>query len=154
MDQVDVFLPRVRFQRITRQGRTWVTEALFPNYLFARFEWQNTLRQVQAAYGVSGVIHFGTRWPVIDDQIIQDLKNAVGTDELHVITATLQPGDSVEISEGAMHGLRAVVSRVMPSRARVALLLEFLGRQTLIEVPANRVIKDGEVRNHMFPAHF
>jgi hypothetical protein len=42
----------------------------------------------------------------------------------------------------------------MPSRARVALLLEFLGRQTLIEVPANRVIKDGEVRNHMFPAHF
>ena len=154
MDQVEVFLPRVRFQRVTRQGQAWVTEALFPNYLFARFEWQNSLRQVQAAYGVSGVIHFGTRWPAIDDHIIQGLKDAVGTDELHVITTALHPGDSVEITEGAMHGLRAVVSRVMPGRARVALLLEFLGRQTLVEAPVNAVVKDGDVRGEMFVAGF
>jgi len=30
MEGVKVFLPRVRFQRATRQGRVWVTEALFP----------------------------------------------------------------------------------------------------------------------------
>jgi len=79
------------------------------------------------------------------------LKAAVGTDELHIITNTLQPGDAVEIAEGAMRGLRAVVSRVMPSRERVAILLEFLGRQTAIEVPANLVIKEGDVREGIFP---
>lgn len=152
MDCVEVFLPRVRFQRTTRKGLVWVTEALFPNYLFARFDWHTSLRQVQAARGVSGVVHFGERWPVIEDSIVADLKQAVGTEELHVISTTVQPGDTVEIGEGAMRGLQAVVSRVMPSRERVAVLLDFLGRQTTIEVPANFIVKQGDVRGGMFPA--
>jgi transcriptional antiterminator RfaH len=151
MEGVEIFLPRVRFQRTTRQGLAWVTEALFPNYLFARFDWHHSLRQVQAARGVSGVVHFGQRWPVIAEGIIEDLKLAVGTEELHTIATALQPGDSVEIGEGAMRGLQAVVSRVMPSRERVAVLLEFLGRQTTIEVPANFLIKEGDVREQMLP---
>ena len=152
MEGVEVFLPRVRFQRATRQGLAWVTEALFPNYLFARFDWHDSLRQVQAGRGVSSVVHFGERWPVIDAAVIADLQQAVGADELHTISATLQPGDEVEIAEGAMRGLRAVVTRVMPSRERVALLMEFLGRQTTIEVPANFVIKEGDARAKIFPA--
>ena len=36
VSEVEVFLPRVRFQRATRQGMAWVTEALFPNYFFSR----------------------------------------------------------------------------------------------------------------------
>ncbi|HUC84472.1 MAG TPA: transcription termination/antitermination NusG family protein [Candidatus Acidoferrales bacterium] len=147
---VAVFLPRIRFQRSTRQGLAWVTEALFPSYLFARFDWHHSLRQVQAARGVGNVVHFGSRWPIIEDAIIEDLKQAVGTDELHVIAATLEPGDAVEIATGAMRGLRAVVSRVRPSRERVAVLLDFLGRQTMIEVPANFVIKEGNARDRMF----
>jgi transcriptional antiterminator RfaH len=152
MDGVEVFLPRVRFQRATRQGLVWATEALFPNYLFARFDWHTSLRQVQTARGVSGVVHFGARWPVIEAAVIEDLKQAVGTNELHVISATLHPGDAVEIAEGAMRGLHAVVSRVLPGRARVAVLLEFLGRQTTIEVPANLIVKEGDVRDGIFPA--
>jgi transcriptional antiterminator RfaH len=151
MDGVASFLPRVRFQRITRQGMVWVTEALFPNYLFAKFDWHESLRRVQAARGVSGVVHFGARWPVIQESVIEDLKLAVGGEELHTITNVLQPGDAVEIGEGAMRGLQAVVSRVIPSRQRVAVLLDFLGRQTTIEVPAAFLIKEGNARERMFP---
>jgi transcriptional antiterminator RfaH len=149
MAGVGVFLPRIRFQRTTRQGRVWVTEALFPNYLFARFNWQQSFRQVQSARGVSTVVHFGLRWPVIEPAVIEDLQRTVGDEEVHVIATTLQPGDVVEIAEGAMRGLRAVVSRVLPSRERVALLLEFLGRQTTIEVPRHQIIKEGDVRERM-----
>ena len=150
MADVEVFLPRVRFQRATRQGMAWVTEALFPNYLFARFDWETQLRQVQAARGVGGVVHFGDRWPVIEPAVIADLQAAIGTDELHTIATQLTPGDGVEIAEGAMRGLHAVVSRVIPSRERVAVLLDFLGRQTTIEVPLHSVIKEGDVRAHNF----
>ena len=152
MEDVEVFLPRVRFQRATRQGLAWVTEALFPNYLFARFDWHTSLRQVQAARGVSGVVHFGERWPAIEESVIAELKQAVGADELHTISAVLQPGDEVEIAEGAMRGLRAVVTRVMPAKERVAVLLEFLGRQTTVEVPANFIVKEGDARERIFPA--
>jgi len=151
MDGIEVLLPRIRFQRTTRQGLVWVTEALFPNYLFARFDWHLSLRQVQAAPGVGSVVHFGSRWPVIEKAVIEELKLAIGPEELHVISTTLQPGDAVEIAEGAMRGLHAVVSRVLPSRARVAVLLELLGRQTTIEVPANLIIKEGNARDGFFP---
>ena len=150
MLEVAVFLPRIRFQRATRQGKAWVTEALFPNYLFACFDWHTSLRQVQAARGVSGVIHFGDRWPVIPEVVIQDLQQAVGGTEVHTIPAGFLPGDRVEIVTGAMRGLRAVVSRVMPGRERVALLMEFLGQGTEVEMPDNLVIKEGSVRSHAF----
>ena len=150
MAEVEVFLPRVRFQRSTQLGLAWVTEALFPNYLFARFNWQNSLRHVQAVRGVSGVVHFGDRWPVIPAAIIHDLQQAVGSTGMHTISAGLQPGDSVQIASGAMRGLSAVISRVMPARERIAVLMEFLGRTTEVELPVNAVIKEGSARAAVF----
>jgi transcriptional antiterminator RfaH len=148
---VEVFLPRIRFKRATRQGTAWVTEALFPSYLFARFDWQASLRLVQHSRGVRGVVHFGERWPAIPEAIIHDLQQAVGTEELRTIPETFVPGDEVEITEGAMRGLRAVVTRVVPGRERIAVLMEFLGRQTMIELPRNFLIKEGDERAAIFP---
>jgi len=150
MAEVEVFLPRIRFQRATRQGKVWVTEALFPNYLFARFDWNLSLRQVQAARGVAGVIHFGEQWPVVPAAIIDELRQLTGTAAVHTITTGLTPGDKVEIAEGAMRGLQAVVSRVMPGRDRVAVLMEFLGRPTEIEIPENFLIREGGARSRAF----
>jgi transcriptional antiterminator RfaH len=146
MDGIEVFLPRVRFKRATRQGTAWVTEALFPGYLFARFDWENSLRLAQSARGVRGVVHFGERWPTIPANTIDELQAAVGASGLHVISAELAPGDAVQIADGAMRGLRAVVTRVMPGRERVGVLMEFLGRQTMIELSTNSIIKEGNER--------
>jgi transcriptional antiterminator RfaH len=147
---VEVFLPRIRFKRATRQGTVWVTEALFPGYLFARFDWQSALRQVQHSRGVRGVVHFGERWPAIPDAVILELQQAVGATGLHTIPENLKPGDDVEITEGAMRGLRAVVTRVLPGRERIAVLMEFLGRQTMIELPRHFLLKEGDERAGVF----
>jgi transcriptional antiterminator RfaH len=146
MSEVEVFLPRIRFRRATRQGAAWVTEALFPGYLFARFNWQASLRRVQSARGVSTVVHFGERWPTIDATAIEELRRAVGTNELCEASDQLVPGDEVEIASGAFRGLLAVVSGVLPGRERVAVLMDFLGRQTSIQLPASAVIKQGNER--------
>jgi len=37
---LEVFLPRIRFKKHSVRGPVWVTEALFPNYLFARFDFR------------------------------------------------------------------------------------------------------------------
>ncbi|MCH1497844.1 MAG: hypothetical protein L7U83_02140, partial [Akkermansiaceae bacterium] len=37
LDGVEVFLPRLKYQKTTRRGRVWWTEPLFPGYLLARF---------------------------------------------------------------------------------------------------------------------
>lgn len=143
-DGVEVFLPRIRFKRLTRCGPVWVTEALFQNYVFARFDFMNCLRRVQAARGVSGVVHFGSRWPTIPDAAIEELQQAMQGQELHVVEEPLRPGDRVQITEGAMQGLEAVVCRVMPARQRVAVLLDFLGRQTMVELERSQLVTETE----------
>ena len=147
---LEVFLPRIRFQRKTRQGLVWVTEALFPNYLFARFHWKTALRLVHHTPGVGGVVHFGTRWPTVADDVIEELRRLFGSDQLHVISGEPQAGDHVQIVGGVFHDLRAVVSQVMPARERVRVLLEFLGRQTAVELPLSNVIREGDERGRVF----
>ena len=147
---VEIFLPRVRFKRATRQGTVWVTEALFPGYLFARFDWQSSLCLVQHSRGVRGVVHFGERWPAIPESVIRELQQAIGADEPRTIPENFNPGDDVEITEGAMRGLRAIVTRVMPGRERIAVLMEFLGRQSIIELPRHFLVKEGDERAAIF----
>src|SRR5215813_8963248 len=49
---IEVFLPRIRYKRRTRLGLAWVTEALFRDYLFARFDLDAAWRRVQGARSV------------------------------------------------------------------------------------------------------
>jgi transcriptional antiterminator RfaH len=139
--ELEVFLPRIRYKRRTRQGVAWVSEALFVSYLFARFDLEAFLRRVQHARGVRTVIHFGDRWPTIPEGTIEELRAFIGDEELRVIPDALNPGDTVEIAGGAFHGLEAVVSRVMPGKERVAILLDFLGRQTAMELSPDCLIR-------------
>lgn len=114
---------------------------MFPNYIFARFDWKSSLNRVQYAPGINGVVHFGTRWPTIPDGVIAELRALIGKEELCTISNDIEPGETVELVGGAFHGLEAVVTRVLPSRQRVAVLMDFLGRQTTMEVPVLQVIR-------------
>lgn len=137
---LEVFLPQIRFRRLTRKGTVWVTEALFVNYFFAQFDLNTSLRRVKHARGVDNVVHFGSYWPEIPGRIIGELRAAVGDNELRVIADAFNPGDSVVITNGALQGLEALVTRVIPGKQRVAVLLDFLGRQTHVELPDNHLL--------------
>jgi transcriptional antiterminator RfaH len=143
---LEVYLPRIRFKRATRRGPVWFTEALFPNYLFVRFDLAGCLRKVCHARGVRGVVHFGHRWPMIPGAVIEEMRRAIGGNQVHVISDDLKPGEAVRIAGGAFHGLRAIITRVIPSRERAAVLLEFLGRQTTVELPKEALIREEDER--------
>ena len=141
LPQTEVFNPRIRFKRPTRRGPVWVTESLFPNYLFARFDWRSSLRLIHHTGGVAGIVHFGSRWPTIPDTTIEELRSAIGEDQLRIIDDSLEIGQEVRISGGAFDGLEGVITRIVPARQRVAVLLDFLGRQTAVEVRADHLVK-------------
>lgn len=150
LPDVQVFLPRIRFRRQTRRGAVWFTEALFPNYLFAHFAWQPLLRRVHHAPGVAGVVHFGERWPTVADAVMEELQRLFGTEQLHEIPAEPEVGETVKIAGGALHGWEALVTQIVPARQRVTVLLDFLGRQTSVELPLAQVVREerqpGEIR--------
>lgn len=141
MKDVEVFNPLIRFARVTRNGPAWVTESLFPNYLFVRFDWKTSLPKVHYAPGVSGVVHFGTRWPSISEKVIEELRAYLGPEEVHVLPKEFEPGEQVQIAGGALHGLSAVITQVLPGKERVMVLMDFLGSQTTVELPANSIVR-------------
>ena len=124
-----------------RAGRPlWTTEALFPGYLFARFEYRERRRQINALPGVAGVVHFGKRQAPIDDPVMAELRALVQDNETVQVTADPQPGSEVVIGSGSLSGLRVLVTRVIPARQRVAILLELLGSQREVEIERDRVL--------------
>ncbi len=147
--RLEVYLPRIRFRRSTRQGPAWFTEALFPGYLFARFELATCMRRVHHARGVQGIVHFGDQWPVVPGRAIEDLRATVGANQVHVIEDSFQPGETVIIAGGPLHNLHAVIKRVMPGSERIAVLLDFLGRQVTAELPANSILRGANARERV-----
>lgn len=70
----------------------------------------------------------------------------VEREEIHVIEDKLNAGDPVRIVQSPLQGLEAVVSRPLPARERVAMLLDFPGRQTYVEVSAEDIAPDADPR--------
>lgn len=142
IEGIEVFLPRLRFRRATRRGAVWVTEALFPCYLFARFDASELVRRVRSVNGVRGFVQFGDLLATAPNSVIADLRQHTGDQELCVIPDEVTVGEEVKITGGAFHGLCAVVTQVIPSRQRVKVLLEFLGRSTEMEVAKSDVVRE------------
>lgn len=137
---LEVFSPVVRYQRATMTGKKWFEEALFPCYIFARFPYRTHFRLAASAMGVTKIVGFGGQPSVVDDRVISELREFVRDNEIIEISPEIRPGDEVTVLDGPFKGLRAVVTRVMPAKERVAVLLELLGTQREVEVTAQRVV--------------
>ena len=104
LEGVQVFCPRIRFKRATRQGLVSVMEAMFPGYLFARFELAQMHRRVQYAHGVSGIVQFADRYPTIEEAAIAQLRSHTDATEVKELSYQLSEGDNVQIIGGAFVG--------------------------------------------------
>ena len=139
---IEVFCPKIRFKRARATGVAWVNEAMFPGYLFARFVYPELHRRIAATSGVAKTLAFGGRPAVLDGTIIEDLRLHVADGETVEIACEIKEGEEVKVVEGPFVGVRALVTRVLPARERVAILLNMLGQEREIEVAATALLPD------------
>jgi transcription antitermination factor NusG len=118
----------------------WKSEALFQNYLFARFDFAEHHRRVNYAFGVSGLVRFGGRYAEVADREIEPLRQEWGASEARTVDSSVAPGDRVRLSGALFHGVEAEVLCLLPARARVKVLLEFLGGPKEAEVEASAIV--------------
>jgi transcription antitermination factor NusG len=140
---IEVFAPQIRFKRATRRGVVWVTEALFPNYVFARFE-PVSMRQVKHTLGVSKIVQFGGVPAIVPDNQLRALQESMQGGELYVAASRVGVGDTVRVVTGPMKGSEAVVSAVMPAKDRIKVLLNVLGGEQEVEVSLASVLPPHE----------
>ena len=62
----------------------------------------------------------------------------------------MEPGQRVTIANGTFHGFEAVITRVMPARERIAVLLEFLGTQVTLELAGENAASKSDRRSLIF----
>jgi len=137
---LEVFSPVIRFQRATTSGKKWFEEALFPCYIFGRFPYFSHYRLVASSMGVTKIVGFGGYPSTVDEAVISELRLFARDNEVIEVSPKIEPGDEVTVLDGPFKGLRAVVTRVMPAKERVAVLLDLLGTQREVEVTAQRVV--------------
>jgi transcriptional antiterminator RfaH len=140
---VAVFAPLVRFERPSARGRgkAWVTEAMFPGYLFARFDLIARAREIQHSHGVRGIVQFGGEYPAISGALVAQLQSSLDGEEIAVLSTAPMPGEEVTITEGAFERMRALVTSYHPARERVRVLLTFLGREVEAELAAAEIVR-------------
>jgi transcriptional antiterminator RfaH len=139
MENVRVMCPRIRFRQVVQGQSRWVTEALFPGYFFARFPFQEMLVSVRSAHGVTKIVRFGQYYPLIPNQVIEELQDLTTTGDL---LPALVVGSSVTIARGTLAGSEAVITEVLPAKERVRLLLNFLGRETVVEADMDTLLPE------------
>jgi transcriptional antiterminator RfaH len=144
LEGLTVFCPRIKFKRPTRRGLVWVTEAMFPGYLFARFQLVEMHLKVRYAHGVSGIVCFADRYPTIEEEALAQLRGEVGTAEVRELRYDLSEGDQVQIVGGVFCGLQAVVTQIMSANERVKVLMDFLGRKMEAELQCSSVLRQME----------
>jgi transcriptional antiterminator RfaH len=141
LENVKAFCPQIRFKRATRRGVVWVTEAMFPGYLFACFEFAKMHLQVRYAPGVSAIVRFAEQYPTIEEESLAQLWGHMGAAEVTELSYSLSEGDQVQIVGGAFVGLEAVVTQVLSTKERVKVLMDFLGRRTEAEIQCSSVLR-------------
>ena len=134
------YLPRYR--RIRRHARRVerVLAPLFPRYLFVRVDMEvQRWRPILYTLGVQDMVRFGNKPAPVPNQVIEQIvgrEDENGAVRLHL--PQFVEGQSLRITDGALSDIVGLFSE-MKSDRRVVMLLEILGRQVRVEVPAEGV---------------
>ncbi len=147
----EAFCPRLRHLKKTTRGPVWYVEAMFPCYLFCRYSIRESLRHVLSTAFVSSALTFMHDAGSVSDALILSLRAEFDAQEIITVETQIAAGEAVDIVDGPMRGLSATVTRVLPGRDRVRVLLEFIGGLQEIEVPLMSLLTGRDPRRAALP---
>ena len=134
----EAYLPCFKKVRHHARKVDEVLAPLFPRYLFVGIDLAiDPWRSINGTRGVAYLLTNAGQPLWIPNTIVEDLKaqeDANGVVPISILDR-FAPGDQVRVKEGAFEGQTAVFEQ-WTDCARVALLLNFLGRQTRVTLPA------------------
>jgi len=131
---VEPYCPRIRFQKVTKRGKVWFRESLFPNYIFARFAVGESLRIVRSSQAVVRVVSFGDLLGEVPDHVIEGIRAEMGGNLVRLIEMPLEEGEEVEVAQGPFAGMKGIVTRLLSGERRVQILMEILGQENRVEI--------------------
>ena len=77
---------------------------------------------------------------MLPEPLINEIKSQTSGNEVVEINPELEPGRTVQLARGPFLGLEAVITRLIPARERVEILIEWMGRTLHAEASVGDVL--------------
>ena len=135
----ETYLPTVqrRLKRRDRPDRV----VYFPCYLFARLDLEVTpLSSITWMPGMRRIICAGEEPVVVADELIELIRQRLRGTE-HIGYGNLKQGDAVRITSGPLRDLEAVFEQPLTAAHRVRILLDVMGRMTVVDIDHTQIKK-------------
>ena len=136
----EAYLPRYKKFKNTEEGPVPVFEPMFQRYiLFRPSKPEQSISAVRSTKGIATIVRFGFEPAQLEDELVQRIRqleqdrNQATLQELSL----LKVGQTVRLKHNALGGVEGLVHSV--SSKRVAVLLEILGRPTLVQLAHHQV---------------
>ena len=114
---------------------------LFTGYLFTKFDAETQLRLVKYSKGVSSIVSFGEKPATVDESLIEEIKVRMKDGLVFLDPPSFTKGESVEIKEGPLEGVRGIFDSRIKDSDRVIILLNAISSQSRMVVPATLLRK-------------
>lgn len=140
----DAYLPVETRWRRTHKTKRRVESPLLPGYLFVKVEADVPLamHMIREADGVSGFLKLGQAVRPIKATWVGEIKQAQTEGAFDTTRKHLRqmpkPGEPVQITGGKFQGFVATMVRMEPDE-RVRVLLNILGREAPMNIPASQI---------------
>lgn len=136
----EAYLPLYKKFKKTEQGPVAIFEAMFPRYiLFKPSKAEQSISAVRSTKGISNLVRFGFEPATLPEALVQRIRqleqdrNQATLQDL----SNLKAGQSVRLKHNALGGMEGLIQSV--SSKRVAVLLEILGRPTVVQLEHHQV---------------
>ncbi len=136
----DAYLPLYKKFKKTEQGPVALFEPMFPRYiLFRPSKPEQSISAVRSTKGIATIVRFGFEPAQLHDDLVQRIRQ-IEEDRNHATLqelSNLKVGQTVRLKHNALGGVEGLIQSV--SSKRVAVLLEILGRPTVVQLEHHQV---------------
>jgi transcriptional antiterminator RfaH len=136
----ETYLPLYKKFKNTETGPLPVLEPMYPRYIFFRPSTpQQSIETVRSTKGISYIVRFGFELGIVSADMVASLREF----EVSQNQATLQEmsnfkvGQKVKLKHVALGAFEGLIQSV--SKKRVAVLLEIMGRETLVQMEHHQI---------------
>ena len=132
--EIETFLPLLEAHHSSNGKEIQRIKALFPNYLFARFDLKLHYYKVKWTRGVNKILGTGNGPVSISEKVVQTIKGRVGSDNLVKLVEEWKEGDVVQITSGPFKELMGIFQKKMSDNGRVRILLSLIGADISVQI--------------------
>ena len=127
------YLPRMEVVKVRKFKNVKSKQALFPGYLFCRFDKDENLGHVRWTQGVKKLLPESVSPMFVDDEIVQAIHSLEQEDGV-IRKKPLQKNDRIRVARGPMQDVLGVFDNWTSDQGRVRVLLNFINYQASVEL--------------------